>query len=205
MPLSSLPNELLAAIADCILPSQNDLNALAQINHRLYAAVNPQLYRHQITQQRGSALLWTAENGKTASCQRLLQEGANADDTRGKRGRTPLTLAAANGQESILGLLLAHHVNPDIRAEQGTTPLGWAALMGHETIVRILLATDSVDPNSRSCGAETPLSLAVCHDRVAVVRILLAVPGIDPNSPNSIGWSPLASNLDRYRNDGEPV
>ena len=76
MQLLDLPNELLHSISE-YLESERDINAFTRINRYPYILVNPYLYRHNVQQRRGSALLWAAESGEEATAQRLLEEGAN--------------------------------------------------------------------------------------------------------------------------------
>ena len=148
MSLTDLPYELLTIVAHNI-PAEKDLNCLAQTSRYVYNIINPYLYHHQISDHHSSALLWAAQHLSAASCRRLLQEGANAE-VRDTFGQTPLILAAFNGHETILRLLLADkHVDPDTRDGGGRTAFSWAAWSGHLSILEILLAMKRVDPDSQ--------------------------------------------------------
>lgn len=114
-------------------------------------------------------------------------------DSEDSYSQTPLSWAAANGQEAIVRLLLAtKQVDPNSRDRHGKTPLWRAVEQGHEAIVRILLATEQIDPNSRDRYGETPLSWAVEQGHEAIVGLLLATERINPGLKSSRhGETPL--------------
>lgn len=54
-------------------------------------------------------------------------------------GRTPLSWAAAFGQETIVKMLIGRDdVDINLRDCRGRTPLDWAALYGHKAVVQLL-------------------------------------------------------------------
>ncbi|KAB8275205.1 ankyrin repeat-containing domain protein [Aspergillus minisclerotigenes] len=78
--------------------------------------------------------------------------------TKNLKGETPLSLAAGNGHEDMVRLLLkVEGSDPDTKNFPGETPLCWAAGNGHETVVKLLLVT-GVDPESKDSDGRTPLS-----------------------------------------------
>ncbi|KAJ5892886.1 hypothetical protein N7504_009577 [Penicillium tannophilum] len=54
-------------------------------------------------------------------------------------GRTPLTWAAASGNETVVRLLLARGANPNSATKENFTPLFYAAAYGHAAVVRLLI------------------------------------------------------------------
>lgn len=201
MPLLSLPGELLQSIAENLV-SERDINAFARTNRRLYDLLNSYLYRYHIHQQQHGgngccpALLWAAEYGQESTTRILLSEGAHVQAAISDSGHqtTPLLLAAQNGHERVVRLLLAtKQVDPDFKDQiYQMTPLSWAAAKGYTAVVRLLLATEGVDPDSKNRVGRTPLSHAAENGHVEVVKLLLARDGVDPNSKDTVlGWTPL--------------
>ena len=190
MPLLDLAGELLLAIAKN-LESERDISALTRVNHYIYGLLNAYLYLYNVQQSGSSALLWAALHGKEKTAEKSLEEGANPQATTDD-GSTPLFLAARNGQEAVVKLLLAKRgVDPDSKDKVGRTPLSWAAGNGHEAVVKLLLGTDGVGLDSKDKDGRTPLSLAAEEGHEAVVKLLLAMSSVDPDSKDNGGRTPL--------------
>ncbi|OBT79642.1 hypothetical protein VF21_01285 [Pseudogymnoascus sp. 05NY08] len=95
----------------------------------------------------------------------------NATD---KDGWTPLSLAARDGHEAFLKLLLdSDIVDADLKNGEGRTPLSWAAENGQEAVLKLLLDSDIVDTNSKDRVGRTPLSFAAENGHEAIVKLLL--------------------------------
>lgn len=132
--------------------------------------------------------------GEVASL--LLERGADPGH-RDHDGMTPLLLAAYEGHEDIVELLLEagadvdETAGPDANAPSAAavTPLLAAAAMGHiKTVSRLLFwgaAVDAIDSEGR-----TALCLAAARGSVEVVRALLDR-GLDENHKDDLGWTPL--------------
>ncbi|MBD8879909.1 ankyrin repeat domain-containing protein [Rhodanobacter sp. 7MK24] len=102
----------------------------------------------------------------TALAQALLERGADPFGP-DARERTPLQLAAVNGQLELLHVLLARGCNPNCRDRDGRTPL-FAALEHGEAalpMVRLLIA-HGADAESTDANGETPLGLALEHPAI---------------------------------------
>ncbi|KAJ5510657.1 hypothetical protein N7453_002760 [Penicillium expansum] len=114
------------------------------------------------------------------------------DVTHWKR-QTPLFVAAENGHEQIVGLLVGcERVGLEIADMHGTTPLGVATERNHEGIVRRLLTgSRRADPNTRDENGQTPLFNAAFYGHVGVVELLLQAHGIDPQLGDTDGKTPL--------------
>jgi hypothetical protein len=67
-----------------------------------------------------------------------------------KPGMSNLSLAAFNGHDAVVKLLLeTGKVDLDSKDGSGLMPLWWAAANGHEAVVKLLLETGKVDPDSK--------------------------------------------------------
>ncbi|XP_015219420.2 ankyrin repeat domain-containing protein 50 [Lepisosteus oculatus] len=123
----------------------------------------------------------------------LLDRGADPGH-KDQDGMTPLLLAAYEGHEEVVELLLEAGADVDEGAglhggSAAVTPLLAAASMGHILVVNMLLfwgaAVDAIDGEGR-----TALSLAATRGSVEVVRTLLDR-GLDENHRDDLGWTPL--------------
>ncbi|XP_024142769.1 ankyrin repeat domain-containing protein 50 [Oryzias melastigma] len=132
--------------------------------------------------------------GEVAS---LLLEHKADPGHRDNDGMTPLLLAAYEGHEDVVELLLEAGADVDetagldgsVSAAAAVTPLLASAAMGHmKTVSRLLFwgaAVDAID-----CEGRTALCLAAARGSLEVVRALLDR-GLDENHKDDLGWTPL--------------
>ena len=141
---------------------------------------------------RDTWLLGAAAEGQKIVVQRLLDNGAELNP-KDKDGQTPLSLAARNGHEAVVKLLLSRDdVAADSQDEDGRTPLSWAAENGHEAVVKLLLSRDDVAADSQDEYGQTPLSLAADNGHEAVVKLLLSRDDMAADSQDKNGQTPLS-------------
>ena len=104
---------------------------------------------------------------------------------------TPLHIAAQQGHEAVVRLLLGRGASIDATDQEHRTALHTAAQQGHEAVARLLLghgaSIDATDHESR-----TPLHTAAQQGHEAMVRLLLdrgaSIAALDTNN-----WTPLHS------------
>lgn len=105
-----------------------------------------------------AALQVAAEEGYLAVVKRLLEEKADVNavasddgrrtalqtgkvefDSKDRDGQAPLSLAAGNGHEAVMKLLLEQGAELEAKDSSGQTPLSLAVARGHEAVVKLLL------------------------------------------------------------------
>ncbi|RYP45753.1 hypothetical protein DL768_007929 [Monosporascus sp. mg162] len=112
-------------------------------------------------------------------------------NTEDSHRRTPLSYAAANGQEAMVRLLLAEGAKANTEDAYNRTPIGWAARLGHETVVQLLLSAEGINVNAKDLDGNTPLAIAVSLRNEKVVELLLATEKVDANTKDCEGRTPL--------------
>ncbi|HUU10573.1 MAG TPA: ankyrin repeat domain-containing protein, partial [Phycisphaerae bacterium] len=88
----------------------------------------------------------------------LIREGVNVNGP-GAYGRTPLHVAAGEGNRPMVELLVAKKANVLAADARGSTPLHLAAAKGSQPVVEYLLA-HRADARARDKAGRTPLHLA---------------------------------------------
>ncbi|MBP7636016.1 ankyrin repeat domain-containing protein, partial [Candidatus Ozemobacteraceae bacterium] len=104
-----------------------------------------------------------------------------------KKRETALHLAAHDGKDDVVKLLLEAGANREARSEHGETPLHMAAADGHTSIMQMFLEAKA-DVNARTLAGETPLHLAAREGDIEVADLCLAHganPEIEDNQGNN--------------------
>jgi ankyrin repeat protein len=93
---------------------------------------------------------------------------------RNNNGYTGVNLAAANGHEAVVKVLLEKGAELESKDETWSqTPLSWAANNGHEAVVKLLLEKGAELESKEEKWGRTPLSLATETGHEAIVKLLL--------------------------------
>jgi ankyrin repeat protein len=116
--------------------SSGNEDVLAFLSSKLGLAIDPEMLSI-------ARLYNAAESGWAAIVEQLLLQGT-PPDTRNMRGVTPLWIAASNGHQEVVRVLLrSHQVDVNIPCIAGRPPIFWAAAEGHTGVVRLLLQADA--------------------------------------------------------------
>lgn len=103
-------------------------------------------------------------------------------DLRNLRGETPLSVAAGEGEESIVEeLLRTGNVDPNSKDRFGQVPLMAAAENGHLGVVKRLIGIEGLEADARSHEGFSAFTVAACYGHAEIVKLLLTVPTVDPN------------------------
>ena len=196
MSLLRLPNELLLCLADKL--DERDINNLVRTNHRLYHAVNRYLYRHNVNNFGGVALLWAAYHGIEGTFRKLLGEGANPNIMiRQLPDKTWVVNPWPSSPIEEAWLPPRLNTRPILRMRGKKrfyvtnlqSPLNMACSNGHLAVVRILFQRSDVKPYS-AWAHSTPLIKAAKKGQLGVVKYLLEQ-GLDPNFAYEPSTTPL--------------
>jgi len=112
-----------------------------------------------------------AKAGDEETIRRLLAQGINPD-LKNPRNVSPLWMAAAHGNSSVVGLLLdTEAVDINSRSISGRSPIFWAAAGGYEDVVELLLERGA-NPDIADEDGQTPLSMARKYGHKKVLDML---------------------------------
>lgn len=164
------------------------------------------LLRNDCAEDGQTTLSIAAEKGFKCAVELLLDAGtdiearANYEPTWYKSSRhgftmrrgydqTALSLAARNGHEDVVKLLLDKGADIESRNSLGCTPLCLAVLNGHESVIHLLLEAGA-NIESRTSLSQTPLLLAAKVPFEGIAKILLEK-GARIEARDSQGLTPL--------------
>ena len=168
----------------------------------------------QVNQQGESALLVAAKMGHLGLAKQLHDSGAHVDFEKAvARGYSialelafdntlseddlhrALLVACANGQVSLVKLLLAKPIDVNTRDSNFNTPLILAAEKGSKEVTKLLLAAGA-DANTVGCGKKTVLHAAVNAQESTLVKLLLlAGTGVNAQDMNGLTALHFSSSL----------
>ena len=123
----------------------------------------------------GPAILYqSAWAGRTELVRYILELKVDPNASGAANGWCPLMIAAAEGHETTVEVLLEGGAYCNARNELGRTPLMFASSYGYDAIVRNLLA-HGADPNIAPTDGQgwTALMAAGHNNRIQTIRILL--------------------------------
>lgn len=132
-----------------------------------------------------------AASGNAKGVQALLKHDPKLVFSRVPRygASTPLHLAAANGHNDVVELLLTNKADVNATDDSGRTPLHLAVTNGNTDTVKLLLANQA-KINTRDIYGTTPLHYAADKGHLEVVKLLLSS-GANVYVTNSVGETPL--------------
>lgn len=133
-----------------------------------------------------SALNWVIVNGDVELAKVLFSSSVDLDS--GEDGiNQALILAAEEGKEALVQMLLENGANINFRDWVGSTALDFASTIGHEATVQVLLR-NGANVNSKDDYGNSALHWAVSYE--GVVHMLVEE-GSDVDAKNDDGQTPL--------------
>ncbi|MDD4927845.1 MAG: ankyrin repeat domain-containing protein [Gallionella sp.] len=132
--------------------------------------------------------LTAAETGNCAALA-LFLEAKNSPEIRDNRGWTPLMIAAFNGMDEAVALLIRHGADVNALDLGGNSALHWAAFSGHLSCAKQLIDNHALI-NIRNNFGWSPLFQATTRNRPDVVSLLIAS-GANLDSAADDGYTAL--------------
>lgn len=113
--------------------------------------------------------------------------------TYGKGWLSTIHIAARQGNDLILNMLIQQNADLNEKDSNGRTPLIYAVIEDHQTIVTSLLA-HGARINEIDCDDRSALHWAVLHSREDILKIILEhkqEQGLDVDASDFSGWTPM--------------
>lgn len=161
----------------------NEVSALLDENPKLAIAVD---------EDHRTPLHWACTMQHEIIVGLLLPHAGDIDDLVDGAGWSPLHIAAAVGNISILALLMAHNPQPDVNlaTAAGATALHMAVSKGHGDIVHELIATYKCSVRAKDKMGRTALHRAAASGSQPLVRELVLAKAM-VNATDRDGWTAL--------------
>lgn len=136
-----------------------------------------------------SEFFYAVHEGQTSFVKHLINvEGADVN-MKNDHGETALLMAAHEGHDSMVSLLLDKGANPNAASQSRETPIVWACFWEHEPVVkRLIRAGANIEAKDRY--GETPLIWAAHHRKLKSMQWLMEA-GADMNARNRRGLTIL--------------
>lgn len=153
--------------------------------------------------QNGSTVLhYAASSGQKKAAAFIIAHYPELLDKIDNEDNTPLHIAAMNGHEDIVTLLLRKKAKHDIENKNGLMPIHLAAINGHKkTLARMQKL--GIDPNTKNKKKESALHHAAMRGQDAVIQQLIAwkvdVNTLDENNCNAIHYAAKEGNANAIR------
>ena len=139
---------------------------------------------------RDKNLMQPSFDGNIKEVRRLLSIGMVNINCEDDRKSTPLLVAASNGHEDVVKLLLDNGADPDKADRYKWTALHWATYYKEEDVVKLLLERGA-QPNKSDRYGTTPLHKAAFYIHTTGIAKCLLDNGAEPNRADNRGFTPL--------------
>jgi hypothetical protein len=168
--LLRLPLELLFLISNHS-PSIRDVNALARCNRQLYGSLNVSLYRRDMKDSAGLALLWAAEEYRSSTAHKVFEICGDTELSADYLQKA-LVLAMTKCSWGVMKVLIDNGADVDTKGPGLGHVLQAASWKGDLQFVRVLLAARA-DVNAQAGHYGNALTAAAwCgHDDIAQLLI----------------------------------
>lgn len=137
----------------------------------------------------GTELIEAVKDGDEPEVERLIEIDVDVNARDDNTGMSALHVAAQQGAQKILNMLIDAKAHLDIKDDQSSAALHMAAAYGHNNAVVSLCRAGAPIMLGDAVG-NTPLHMAVQNSKQATVKNLLAF-GVDVNLQNIAGKTPL--------------